>query len=86
MSTMLLIRAKLAANLLHTIGEADYVEGLTNDTKALAEGDAGGITPEVEQICLLYDWIETTRQDYLTLRAKVNAFLESQGEETDISP
>ena len=87
MSTMTLIRSKLAATLLSQIGEADYIEGLSNAIQELAEADGGDYNEdEVTQIVRLYDWLENARTEYIALRAEVNIVLEAQSSEADTAP
>jgi hypothetical protein len=86
MSTMMLIRSKLAAQLLSSIGEADYIEGLADDVKALAEANEDQDNTEVTQVIKLYEWLEIARKEYLDLRAEINEFLERAEQEADSAP
>lgn len=87
MSTMILIRSKLAANLLAEIGKADYIEGLADAVRELAEEDEGD-APEVEvnEVIKLYEWLEIARSEYIALRTEINEILERQEQEADTAP
>ena len=86
MSTMILIRSKLAANLLAEIGNADYVEGLADNVKELAEANEDADNPEVNEVIKLYEWLEIARSEYIALRTEINLILERQEQEADSAP
>ena len=84
MSTMLLIRGKLAATMLSEIGKADFLEGLADDVIKMGEEAGDGDNPEVKEVVRLYAWLEKAREEYIILRAEVDAVLKLQGEAEDI--
>jgi len=86
MSTMILIRGKLAAAILNEIGNADFIEGLSADVQKLGKEAGDADNPEVKQVLRLYDWFEKAREEYLVLKAEVNEILKDQSEETDTAP
>jgi hypothetical protein len=86
MSTMILIRGKLAADLLNQIGEADYVEGLADDVLKMAKEVRDADNPKVKEVIRLYTWLEKARAEFLVLRTEVNEFLADLDEKTDTAP
>ena len=86
MSTMVLIRSRLSAGLLAEIGKADYIEGLGDAVRELAEENEDTANPEITEVIRLYDWLEAARAEYLVLRAEINSILEAASDETDSAP
>ena len=81
--TVAAIRGKLAAQLLEQIGQADYIEGLGDEIRELAEEHEDQNNEEIQAVLKLYDWLEKTRQEYIVLRDEVSAVLQSEEPEAD---
>ena len=81
--TVAAIRGKLAADLLAEIGKADYIEGLADEIRELAEQHQDEDNPEINEVLKLYDWLEKARAEYIVLRSEINDVLEDQSEASD---
>lgn len=83
MSSMLRIRATLAQHLIEQIKSADYLEGLADDVRKLADGDeTAREASDFNIVVTLYSKVEDFRKVLLADIRAANDLLKSQSGKT----
>lgn len=83
MSSMLRIRATLAQHLIEQIKSADYLEGLADDVRKLADGDeTAREASDLNIVITLYTKVEDFRKELLADIRAANDLLKSQSGKT----